>query len=136
MRTILLAVSAAILAAGPANAEPPSQSMLAGGEIRRNVEFSGIRRYEVLKLAPDGTFTGVFEKSRHIDRLSVVTRSGSMRGRWSLEGGELCFEGGGLEYQGRSCYRLTKGGYSKNEWSGIQTSRGDVWQFFVYPPSN
>lgn len=136
MRTILLAAAAAILAAGTAQAAPPSRDMLAGAEIRRNAEFGGIRRYEVLQLAPDGSFTGVYEKTRPVTRGSAEHWSGTMRGRWSLEGGELCFEGSGLEYRGRSCYRLTQGGYGPNQWVGIQLGSGDVWYFFVYPPGS
>jgi len=136
MRTILLAFTASLLAATAAHAAPPPREMLAGGEIRRNAEFGGIKRYEVLQLAPDGTFTGVYEKTRPVTRGSAERWSGSMSGRWSLEGGALCFEGVGLEYPGRSCYQLTQGGYSKNQWSGVQSSSGDVWQFFVYPPGS
>jgi hypothetical protein len=133
MRTILLAAAAAILTAITAHAEPPPRGMLAGSEIRRNTEFGGIRRYEVLQLAPDGTFTGVYEWSRPVTRGGAEYRSGPMRGNWSLDGDALCFEGSGLEYPGRNCSRLSKGGYAENQWSGIEVVSGDVWQVFVYP---
>ncbi|MEJ2122327.1 MAG: hypothetical protein P8Z76_16825 [Alphaproteobacteria bacterium] len=133
MRTTLLAVIATILSATAAHAAPPPRALIANSEIRRNVEFGGIQRYEVLQLSPDGTFTGVYEKTRPVTRGSAETWSGSMRGRWSFEGGALCFEGIGLEYAGRSCYQLTKGGYGKTEWSGADARTGDVWQFFIAP---
>jgi hypothetical protein len=137
MRTILLVIFATTLAAAvtaiAAQAAPPPRALLEGSEIRRNAEFGGIQRYEVLELAPDGTFTGNYQKSRPVARGSAETWAGSMRGRWTFDGVELCFEGVGLEYEGRSCYRLTKGGYARNEWSGIQSRTGDVWQFFITP---
>jgi len=138
MRTTLRLAAAAALAApmgfmGAAQAAPPPRDLIAGSELRRNVEFGGIRRYEVLQLAPDGTFTGVYEKTRQVTRGSTEYWSGAMRGRWSLEGGALCFEGSGLEFRGRTCYSLTKGGYSANQWAGIPVRGGDVWQFFFYP---
>jgi hypothetical protein len=133
MRTILLAAIATILTATATHAAPPPRAMLEGSEIRRNATFGGIQRYEVLQLAPDGTFTGVYQKSRPVARGSAETWSGAVRGRWSFDGDELCFEGSGLEYAGRNCYRLTKGGYARNEWSGIHGRSGDVWQFFIYP---
>jgi hypothetical protein len=133
MRTILLAATATVLAAVAAHAAPPPRALIENSEIRRNVEFGSIQRYEVLQLAPDGTFTGVYQMSRPVARGSAETWSGPIRGRWSFDGGELCFEGTGLEYTGRSCYRLTKGGYGKTEWSGIHSRTGDVWQFFISP---
>jgi len=133
MRTILLAAIATTLASITAHAAPPPRALIENSEIRRNAEFGGIQRYEVLQLAPDGTFTGVYQTSRPVARGSAETRSGSMRGSWSFEGGELCFDGTGLEYAGRSCYQLTKGGYGKNEWSGAHARTGDVWQFFISP---
>lgn len=133
MRTILLAAIATILTAVAGHAAPPPRALVEDSEIRRNAVFGGIERYEVLQLAPDGTFTGVYQKSRPVTRGSAETWSGSMRGRWSFDSDELCFEGIGLEYTGRSCYRLTKSGYGKNEWSGIQSRTGDVWQFFISP---
>ena len=87
----------------------------------------------MLQLAPDGTLTGVYERTRPTIRGSAEYQSGTIQGRWSLTGGELCFEGAGLEYAGRSCFKLSKGGYSKNEWAGTESGSGDVWQFFVYP---
>jgi hypothetical protein len=133
MRTILLAAIATFLAATAAHAAPPPRALIENSEIRRNASFGGIERYEVLQLSPNGTFTGVFEKTRPVARGSAETWSGSMRGRWSFDGDVLCFEGIGLEYTGRSCYRLTKGGYGKTEWSGIHSRTGDVWQFFISP---
>jgi hypothetical protein len=133
MRTILFAAAAATVFATTAHAAAPPHAMLAGSELRRNVEFGGIQRHEVMHLAPDGTFTGNYETLRPVTRGSAERRSGAIRGRWSLEGGVICFQGVGLEYRGRNCYRLTKGGFSKRQWSGANTRTGDVWQFFVYP---
>lgn len=133
MRTILLAATATFLTAITAHAAPPPRALIENSEIRRNAVFGGIQRYEVLQLAPDGTFTGDYQMARPVMRGSAETWSGAMRGRWSFENGELCFEGNGLEYAGRSCYALTKGGYGKNEWSGIHARTGDVWRFFISP---
>ncbi|HUT51726.1 MAG TPA: hypothetical protein VM325_20545 [Alphaproteobacteria bacterium] len=133
MKKILFAVAITSLAVTTANAAAPPSDLLAGSEIRRNVEFGGIQRYEVLRLAPDGSFTGVYETTRPVARGSEERRTGAVRGRWSLEGGALCFEGSGLEYAGRNCYRLSHGGYSKRQWSGVNVRTGDIWQFFIYP---
>ncbi|MDH3234630.1 MAG: hypothetical protein OEQ29_14015 [Alphaproteobacteria bacterium] len=133
MKTIVLAVAAAGLAATTAFAAVPPRDALVGSEIRRNVEFGGIQRYEVLRLAPDGSFTGVYETTRPVTRGSAERHAGGVRGRWSLKGDALCFEGKGLEYAGVNCYRLSKGGYSKRQWSGVNERTGDVWQFFIYP---
>jgi len=133
MRMILLAAAAAVVLATTAHAASPPRAIFDGAELHRNLDTGDLRRFEVLRLSPDGTFTGNYESRRPVIRGSAERRAGPMRGRWSLHGGEICFEGVGLEYRGRNCYRLTKGGYSKRQWSGINTGTGDVWQFFVYP---
>lgn len=134
MRTMILTVAALLFTASAGIAAAPPREAIAGGELRRNAEFGGIERYEVLRLAADGTFTGVFEMSRPVARGSAETWSGPMRGRWTLEGSIICFEGSGLEYRGRSCYALTKSGGGPNQWSGVHARTGDVWQFFFSPP--
>jgi hypothetical protein len=135
MRTFLFAAAAALITATAHGvAAAPARDAIAGGEIRRNAEFGGIERYEVLRLAADGTFTGYYEKMRPVTRGSAETWSGAMRGRWSLEGSVICFEGVGLEYRGRSCYTLTKAGVGANQWAGTHAQSGDVWQFFFSPP--
>jgi len=133
MRKILFAAATACLTVSAAQAAAPPRVVLEGSEVRRNVEFGGIRRYEVLRLAPDGSFTGVYETTRPVARGSAERRAGAVRGRWSIEDGALCFEGSGLEYTGRNCYRLSRGGYSKRQWSGVNERTGDIWQFFIYP---
>lgn len=59
-----------------------------------------------------------------------------MKGRWSLNGEAICFQGSGLEYGGQSCYRLTKAKYAKQQWSGTNMKTGDVWQFFIHPQAD
>ena len=131
MRTILLAAAAAILATF-SHASAASRAELAGSEIRRSASLAPWMRYEVLHLKADGSFEGNYESARPI-RHGEVRRSGDLQGRWTLHDGELCLEGRNLAHPGRNCYRLKKGGYSKNQWSGLNTRTGDVWQFFLYP---
>ena len=137
LRTISIAALTTTMVAGlsvtGAQATPPSRAMLQGSEVRMSVDYGGLRRDEVLRLNPDGTFSGVFERRRPVTRGSAEKWSGSMSGRWTIAGGELCLDGRGLEYRGRSCYRLTKSPHSAHQWSGAHTGTGDVWQVFVHP---
>ena len=132
MRAILFA--AAVLTALPtAGALTQTRAMLAGSELRRNIDFGGLDRYEVMSLNPDGTFFGNFTTRRSVRHGEYEERRGEVRGRWGLEGKTLCFEGTGLEYRGRSCFALSKSGYSVREYAGVHTRTGDIWQFFIYP---
>lgn len=65
MRTITLATAAVAVLANTANATPP-RSALEGSEIRRSATVGQFRRSEVIQLAPDGTFSGVFHTRRHL----------------------------------------------------------------------
>ena len=85
------------------------------------------RRYEVLRLDPNGTFAGNGENTRPVTRGKHERRVGDLRGRWGFEAGKLCFEGSGLEYIGRSCYAITRNKYSDKEYSGTHDRTGDVW---------
>jgi len=133
MRTILITLLTTVLMATNAYADPPTLGMLQGSEVRMSVDFGGLNRSEVLHLHPDGTFSGNYERRRPVTRGSWESWTGSMNGRWSYAGDELCFEGRGLEYRGRSCYRLTKSNYSPRQWYGAHSGTGDIWSVFVYP---
>ena len=122
---------AAVMSA--AQAAAPPRDILAGGQVRRNVSLAPWTRYEVINLNPDGTFSGNFQSQRPTVRGKPETRSGPVSGRWSVAGDQLCFEGTGLLYEGKNCYRMTKSGRSTREYSGTHMRTGDVWQFFVYP---
>ncbi len=134
MRPVLLTlVAAGAVLSAAAQAAAPSRAMLAGSEVRRDYTNGAWHRYEVLQLKADGTFSGNYENSRPVTRGSFYRLSGAISGRWSLDGDVLCFEDSGLEYHGRNCYKLTKGGYSAQEYVGTHAGNGDVWRFFVYP---
>jgi len=130
MRTIILAAAAATALTSTAQAAP-SRAALEYSEIRRSAIVGQYRRSEVIQLAPDGTFSGIYHAKRHIAR-GIERRNGVMKGRWSLKGNAICFEGSGLEYDGQNCYRLTKAKHTKEQWSGTNMKTGNVWQFFVY----
>jgi len=134
MRLVLLTLVAAIaaLSAG-AQAAAPSRAMLAGSELRRDYVNGSWHRYEVLHLKADGTFSGNYENATPVTQGNFYRLTGAVGGRWTLEGDVLCLTGTGLEYPGRNCYQLTKGGYSAREYAGTHTGNGDVWRFFVYP---
>jgi len=133
MRVFFLAfaVSGAMLAA--VQAAELSRPLLSGSEIRRNATIGFWQRYEVLQLDPNGTFTGNYESTRPVTQGLQDRRVGAIRGKWSFRAGKLCLEGSGLEYKGRSCYALTRNGYSGNEYSATHERTGDVWRFFIYP---
>ena len=137
MKRLYLIAGAASLAAFTTTAIAATPlAPLAGSEIRRDVSYAPWHRYEVLRLNADGTFSGNYEARRPTIRGKGEVRSGLMSGRWSVENGQLCLVGAGLLDAGRNCYRLTKGGFSKRQWSATNTRTGDVWQFFVYPRGN
>ena len=128
---ILILVMASTVAA--AEEAAPTRSLLSGSEIRRDATIGFWRRYEVLRLEPNGTFTGNYESTRPVTQGNHERLVGEISGRWSLEGGKLCFEGSGLEYRGRSCYAITLSGYSDKQYSGTHSRTGDIWRFFIYP---
>ena len=80
----------------------------------------------------DGTFSGIFEKSRPVSRGRSYKYSGKIRGTWTVTDGRLCLQGSGLEHHGPNCYTISKGKYSANEYSGRDTKTGDHWAIFVY----
>lgn len=136
MRVLILgfAVAGAMATgADAAQAIQPTRSLLSGSEIRRNAVIGFWQRYEVLRLEPNGTLSGNYESTRPVNQGNQERRVGGITGRWSFEGGKLCFAGSGLEYRGRSCYALTKGGYSDKEYSATHERTGDIWRFFIYP---
>ena len=138
MKRILLTALAAAVAVSAATAQaavPPLEELFNGSEVRRNVSFGWERRSDVIRLLPDGSVTGNFEVSRKVSRGRSFRYSGTVRGRWTVENGRLCLEGEGLRYRGPNCYAISKGKYSANEYSGLDTRTGDVWEIFVYPLS-
>ena len=135
MQTSLVAAAGTALMLSAAPAAAQLEAMGGGGEIRRNADFGGESRYEVLKLSSNGTFSGNYESRRPGIRGVDVVRMGNVSGRWSLQGNTLCFEGTGLVNPGRNCYALTKGGFSARQYAGSHTQTGQVWQFFLYPQS-
>ena len=136
MRVLILGLIVAGAVAAGAEAAPPTLSLLSGSEIRRDATIGFWRRYEVLRLHPNGTISGNYESTRPVTKGYYESRVGDIRGRWSFEAGKLCFKGSGLEYMGRSCYAITRHGYSDKEYSGTHDRTGDVWRFFIYPGSS
>jgi hypothetical protein len=133
MRVFILALAVAGAMTAGAEAAEPTRSLLSGSEIRRNASIGFFQRYEVLRLDPNGTLSGNYESKRPVRMGDYERQVGDIRGRWSFEAGKLCFEGSGLEYKGRSCYAITRHGYSDKEYSGTHARTGDVWRFFIYP---
>ena len=133
MRVLIVALAVAGAMAAGAEASEPTRSLLSGSEIRRDATIGFFRRYEVLRLDPNGTLSGNYESIRPVTRGTQERLVGDIRGRWSFEAGKLCFEGSGLGYKGRSCYAITRHGYSDKEYSGTHDRTGDVWRFFIYP---
>ncbi len=133
MRVLILSLVVAGAMAAGAEAAAPTRSLLSGSEIRRDASIGFFRRYEVLRLDPNGTLSGNYESTRPVTRGKKERLIGDIRGRWSFEAGKLCFDGRGLEYKGRSCYAITRHGYSDKEYSGTHDRTGDVWRFFIYP---
>ena len=124
-----------ICVAGPAVAQSPEalKSLVRKSEIQRNASITPLRRFELLRLEPDGTFTGSWERWTPSAEGRGALQSGALRGRWNVAGNTLCFEGQGLEYRGRSCYRITKSGPGRTEYAGTHTRTGDLWQMFISP---
>ena len=133
MRGFVVAVAGVAAMLSVAQAAPPPREVLAGSQIRRNVSLAPWTRHEVINLTPDGRFSGNFQSHRPTVRGGGDGRRGNLSGRWSIEQGQLCFEGSGLLHKGKNCYRLTKSGYSAREYSATHSRTGDVWQFFIYP---
>lgn len=131
MRTIILSAAVAAVLAYPAHAAPP-RSALEGSEVHRSARVGQFTRSEVIRLAPDGTFTGVYHSRRPTMQGGYDRRQGTMRGRWSLQGDALCLTGSGLADAGQNCFRLSKSNSTERHWSAADTRTGDVWQVFVY----
>ena len=133
MRLLILILAVTGVMTAAAEASEPTRAMLSGSEVRRNATIGFFQRYEVLRLNSDGTFSGNYESKRPIRMGEYERHVGNMKGRWSFGAGKLCLEGSGLEYRGRSCYAITRHGYSDKEYSGTHNRTGDVWRFFIYP---
>jgi len=134
MRTILLSATAAVALATTIHATQAAQlrATLDGSEIQRSSSFGFFKRSEVIRLAPDGSFTGTYQSRRPTLQGGYERREGAMQGRWTLQGETICFSGSGLEHAGQNCSRLTKGRHADREWSATDTRTGDIWEFFVY----
>lgn len=126
---VLAAAAAALLAVPPAQAASLDQGRLAGAEVFRNAKLKGAQRDEKWVLGPDGRLTGTWAVTRD-GRKMLNKKSGRIVGRWSVEGGRLCVKGAGLPHAGKRCFKVTKNGYSRQEYAATDTE-GVVWQLFI-----
>jgi len=118
----------------PAIAEARSlETFVRRSEIQRNASLNPLVRFELLRLEPDGTFTGSWERWTPSNSGRGSLQSGALNGQWNVKGNTLCFEGTGLEYRGRSCYRVAKNGPGRTEYAGTHLRTGDIWQMFITP---
>lgn len=133
MRPITLLLAATIALGGVTTVGAIENLSLDDTRVYRNGYDGFFRRSDVWDMAPDGTFSGVYSKSRSIARGGVYTVQGDVEGRWRLEGDDLCVEGRGLEAEGEICHRLTERGATdlRREFLG-ESARSGKWQLFVY----
>ncbi|MDJ0948126.1 MAG: hypothetical protein QNJ94_04320 [Alphaproteobacteria bacterium] len=136
---IVFAIAASI--ALPA-AAAEIESILKGSTVHRSGRDGGDTRYDIWRLAPDGTLTGNFRVRRPATRTYYVIE-GDVNGRWSVQNDNLCVEAKGLEgylIEGngveRICFEVRKGGFGRNEYVATDTTNGKNWQVFVYPGRN
>jgi len=132
MRRLMACAGAMTLLASAAMAQTTED--FAGREVRRSTLAGGEERYDVWRLAEDGSLTGNYSSGWHMTPRGGHIASGAVAGRWSVDAGALCLEGAGLEAQGRICYALEKVAANeiKTEYRARSSADGSVWTVFVY----
>ena len=133
MRNALAAAGFLVLFAGSAGAIDDLSATFSGAVVYRSSGIAGAYRDDVLKFEPDGTFAGRSSLEIVTRGMHVFYQEGRVVGRWSIENDALCIEGQGLEFDGKRCYRITRGRdpYGRERYFATDVAGGDGWEMLV-----